>query len=86
MNEHLSTAVQLTPVLERVHGASHPELSRVNELTQRLSQIAESGETEELFRELRRVTNNYEIPGDACEAYQAAYQALQAADQQLADS
>ena len=84
MNQHISTAVQLTPVLERVHGAHHPELTRVNELTQQLSRSTNTGEIAGLFQELRTVTNAFAIPGDACEAYQTAYRALQEADEQHA--
>lgn len=84
MDQHISTAVQLTPVLERVHGAHHPELTRVNELTQQLATSTDTGEIARLFQELRSVTKNFAIPGDACEAYQTAYRALQAADEQQA--
>lgn len=80
MNEHMSNALQLAPVIERVHGAGHPELTRVRELTQQLSQTSNAAETATLFRELREVTSDFAIPKDACEAFTATYQSLEAAD------
>lgn len=85
MNQQISTAVQLTSVLERVHGANHPELTQVNELTQELAVSADAEVTADLFQQLRTITDNFAIPSDACEAYQTAYRALQAADRQLAE-
>lgn len=85
MNDHITTAVQLTPILERVHGNNHPELARVNELTQQIASSTNAREIAEMFGQLREVTKNYAIPGDACEAYQSAYRALQTADQQQSD-
>jgi regulator of cell morphogenesis and NO signaling len=80
MNEHVSYALRLAPVIERVHGAGHPELTRVRELTQQLAQSADATETANLFRELREVTSDFVIPGDACEAFTSTYQSLEAAD------
>lgn len=84
MNDHISTAMQLAPVIERVHGTHHPELTRVRELTAQLSSNTDAPETDELFQELRSVTNNFAIPSGACEAFTATYSALQAADEQHA--
>lgn len=81
MHTHVSTALQLAPVIERVHGAHHPELTRVRELTHRLSQTSDTAETAALLRELRAVTNNFAIPHDACEAFTATYTSLKAADE-----
>lgn len=80
MNNHLSPAVKLTPVIERVHGAHHPELTRVRELTHQVSQASDPAEIANLFHELRSVTDNYSIPGDAGEAFTATYASLQKAD------
>lgn len=55
----LSTALELAPVVERVHGAHHPELTRVRELTQELSRTAGPDAIADMFRELRSVTNDY---------------------------
>ena len=78
--DHLTTALKMAPLIERVHGAGHPELTQVRELTERLPQATSAEETAEIFQELRSVTSNYTVPADGCEAYTATYDALKAAD------
>lgn len=85
MNDHMSNALRLAPLIERVHGSHHPELTRVRELTEQLPD-ANDGELDNLFQELRDVTSNYALPKDACEAYTETYRALQAADEESARS
>lgn len=80
MHKNLATATKLAPILERVHGANHPELTRVRELTQQLAQSTDTDMTASLFAQLRDVTKNYTVPSDGCEAYLTTYEALQAAD------
>jgi iron-sulfur cluster repair protein YtfE (RIC family) len=82
VTDHLSTAVKLAPIVERVHGANHPELTRVRELTQEISQSADAMAAADLFRRLRKVTNDYAVPSDGCEAFAATYQALRFADRE----
>lgn len=78
--QDLDRAAELAPIVERVHGANHPELTRVRELTEALQQAAHTPRTSELFAELRAVTNDYALPADACEAYTATYESLKSAD------
>lgn len=80
----LDQALELAPLIERVHGSSHPELTRVRELTEEISRAEDVERTAELFRELRTVTGDYTVPTDGCEAYQGTFAALKAADQELA--
>lgn len=85
MTHHaLALAARLAPVVERVHGKNHPEMTRVRQLTEQLMATADPTRTAALFAELRAVTDNYEIPGDVCEAFEATYQSLAAADAQQA--
>lgn len=84
MTDHLAQAAELAPLIERVHGPNHPELTRVREITLALQQPASATRTAELFEELRTLTGNYALPADACEAFQATYQALESADAQYA--
>lgn len=79
-NQNLATAAQLAPIVERVHGAHHPELTRVRQLTMQLQQPANADRAGEIYQELRAVTSNYAIPSDVCEAFVATYQALEQAD------
>lgn len=85
MNVHISNAIRLAPVIERVHGEHHPELTRVRELTEQLPDADET-ELETLFRDLRDVTSNYTIPKGACEAFTETYRVLQSADEEYASS
>lgn len=80
MTDHLATAAELAPLIERVHGAGHPELTRVRELTEQITASTDAQTTAGLFRELREVTDNYTVPSDGCEAYQGTFEALAAAD------
>lgn len=83
-NRNIEKAAQLAPVIEHVHGEHHPELTRVREITQALYQSDNATNTPELFQELRSVTDNYAIPNDVCEAFEATYHALERADKQRA--
>lgn len=82
MTDHLATAVELAPLIERVHGANHPELTRVRELTEQITAASDgdTAQTAELFRELRAVTDDYTVPSDGCEAFAGTYEALRSAD------
>lgn len=82
MNRNLAKAVEFAPLIERVHGANHPELTRVRELTEALPG-ADRERTTQLFTELRTVTGDYAVPADGCEAFQATYRALERADREL---
>lgn len=77
---HMATAAPFAPLIERVHGEHHPELTRVRELTEQVQQAPSASRVAALFDELRAVTGNYAVPGDGCEAFEATYRALEHAD------
>lgn len=79
----LARALELAPIIERVHGSGHSELTRVRELTEQISGSTEPEATSALFQQLREVTNNYALPEDACEAFQETYASLEAAEAEL---
>lgn len=79
-NKHLARAAELAPLIERVHGANHPELTRVRELTEQLV-TADAAASRRIWDEVRVVTQDYKVPSDGCEAFQATYQALARADE-----
>nr|NLD40662.1 iron-sulfur cluster repair di-iron protein, ric [Actinomycetales bacterium] len=81
-DQNLARAAELAPLIERVHGENHPELTRVREITLALQEVGNGTRTVELFNELRTVTQDYALPDDACEAFEATYQALERADRQ----
>ena len=79
--EYLKTLEQYVPIVARVHGKHHPEFHQVRELFDIINKkIEEAGserpELDEEFAELREVTNNYTVPGDVCESYEAVYKML----------
>lgn len=77
-SRYLAKAAELAPLIEKVHGANHPELTRVRELTEQLT--SPGADAPALFAELRSVTDDYALPGDACEAFEATYLALSRAE------
>ena len=82
-DQNIAQAVELAPLIERVHGENHPELTRVRELTLALP-AADEARRAGLFEKLRTVTANYALPDDACEAFTGTYQALERADREHA--
>lgn len=84
--KHMERLQQFTPIVERVHGEHHPEFFKVHELFNQLNKKLEA-ETEgqvdlnKEFEDLRTVTDNYTVPGDVCESYEAVYNMLEDLDQ-----
>ena len=85
MNHALAQAVRLAPVVEKVHGAHHPELTRVRELTQAIAGTTDDARLAEYYSELRTITDNYTVPEDACEGFESHYRALQESEQTWMD-
>ena len=78
---HMQTLGQYVPIVARVHGKSHPEFHEVHGLFDALAKKtkasgAETPDLNEEFARLREVTDNYTVPGDACESYEAVYHML----------
>lgn len=80
-DQNIAQAVELAPLIERVHGTNHPELTRVRELAAALPD-ADEHDRAGLFEQLRIVTQDYALPADACEAYTSTYRALERADRE----
>lgn len=69
------------PVVARVHGETHPEIHEVHEVYNIIiGKIKEAGserpELNDEFKELRSITDDYRVPGDTCESYEAVYNML----------
>lgn len=79
----LPTLIQYVPVVDRVHGDHHPEFHEVRRLFNLLSKKVKASEIADLnfeFNQLRKTTNNYEVPGDVCETFEAVYNMLKELD------
>ncbi len=77
----LEKALELAPIVERVHGPHHPEMARVRELTDAVNNAGKDENLDEVFAELRKLTDNYVAPEDTCETVEALYAALESVDQ-----
>ena len=82
-SETLAPALEYAALIERVHGENHPELTRVRELTEQIGAAGPDTDLRPVFAELRTVTDDYAIPGDVCETFEAVYRSLQQADDEL---
>lgn len=76
---------QFTPIVDRVHGDNHPEFHEVKELWDLIyektnADTSEKPALDDEFQRLREVTNNYAVPGDVCESYEAVYNMLEEVD------
>jgi regulator of cell morphogenesis and NO signaling len=79
--KHFKTLEQYVPIVARVHGKSHPEFHDVHTLFDALAKkIKETGsgvpDLNEEFAKLREITNDYTVPDDVCESYEAVYNML----------
>lgn len=76
---------QYVPVVARVHGKNHPEFHEVHKLFAVINEKtkkagSEMPELSEEFAKLREITNNYTVPVDVCESYEAVYNMLAEVD------
>ncbi len=82
---HFKTLSQYVPIVDRVHGAHHPEFHKVRSLFEEINEKTKKAgtnkpELNEEFKNLREITNNYTVPGDVCESYEAVYNMLEEID------
>ena len=78
--KHFKKLELYVPVVARVHGDQHPEFHEVHELYKEIKEKIEAeSERPELTDELvqlRKITDNYKVPEDTCESYEAVYNML----------
>lgn len=82
---NFKTLVQYVPIVARVHGGNHPEFLEVRKFFDAIiKKTKEAGvekpELNEEFTKLREITNNYTVPNDVCESYEAVYNMLAEVD------
>lgn len=83
--KNFKTLGQYVPIVARVHGGTHPEFHEVRKLFEAIiKKTNEAGEERpelsEEFTNLREITNNYTVPDDVCESYEAVYDMLSEVD------
>lgn len=69
---------QFVPVVDKVHGPHHPEFHEVRTLFGTVvdkTEAASPGKPDltEEFTKLEEITDNYTVPGDVCESYEAVF-------------
>lgn len=81
-NEILQQLNLFVPVVNKVHGKNHPEFNDVKRnyevINSKLN--ANNFNLKDEFINLRKITNNYQIPNDVCESYEAVYSMLEKLD------
>ncbi len=78
------TLEKFVPVVARVHGSHHPEFYEVRDVFNTINEKAKGDDKPELgeeFVKLREITDNYTVPGDVCESYEAVYKMLSELDE-----
>ena len=85
-DKNIETLELYVPIVARVHGGSHPEFHNVKRLFDEMNvKMKAAGldkpELDLEFKELRKITNNYTVPADTCESYEAVYNMLSELDE-----
>lgn len=78
---HFPILKKYIPIVAKVHGGSHPEFHEVHRLFDaiggKIQDVASNKvKLNKEFIKLREVTDNYKIPEDVCESYEAVYNML----------
>ncbi|HHT50035.1 MAG TPA: iron-sulfur cluster repair di-iron protein, ric [Eubacteriaceae bacterium] len=82
VEKNLERLEQYIPVVARVHGGSHPEFHEVKRVFDKVSvkikkSVTEKPDLDKEFKELGKITDNYLVPSDVCESYEAVYNMLE---------
>ncbi len=85
VKQNIGRLEQYVPVVARVHGGNHPEFYDVKKVFDKISvKVKNTGtnkpDLDNEFKELRQITDNYTVPGDVCESYEAVYNMLEEVD------
>lgn len=74
------------PTVKKVHGKNHEEIFKVDKIYNSIKENLDNSNHEKLeddFINLRKITNDYTIPQDTCETYEAVYKILNKLDEDL---
>lgn len=81
VTKHIEKLEQYVPIVERVHGESHPEFYEVRKSFDVINEeikldLDSNPKLESEFKKIQKATNNYTVPSDVCETYEAVYEML----------
>ncbi|MFL2116476.1 iron-sulfur cluster repair di-iron protein, ric [Marinilactibacillus psychrotolerans] len=85
ITNHFEKLDLYTTAITRAHGKNHPEAFEVRELFETISgKVKDVGtnkpDLDAEFAQLRKITDNYTIPGDVCETYAGTFEMLSEVD------
>lgn len=74
------------PTVKKVHGNNHEEIYEIDKIYNNIKEDFKNLDYMKLksrFNKLRNLTDNYQVPRDACEAYKSVYNMLEKLDKDL---
>lgn len=74
------------PIVKKVHEKDHDEIFEVDRIYNCIKENIDNSNHDKLeddFVNLRKITNDYTIPQDTCETYEAVYKMLKKIDEEL---
>lgn len=82
----IPTLDRFVPIVAKVHGKHHPEFHEVRKIYDAINEKTKAAGIEKVdlndeFSKLREITDNYTVPGDVCESYEAVYNMLSELDE-----
>lgn len=82
VDKNLGKLRQFVPIVNKVHGPKHPEFYKVKDVFDLLNEKILNDELDlnKEFSLLRKTTDNYKVPSDVCESYEAVYSMLEELD------
>lgn len=83
IEKNIELLKQYVPIVAKVHGNQHPEFLEVKNIFYIINEKILNNNTSLNieFEKLRVITNNYAMPNDVCESYEAVYSMLKELDQ-----
>ena len=84
--KNIETLELYVPIVARVHGSEHPEFHDVHKVFDQMNvkmkaACQEKPELGQEFKEFRKITDDYKVPADTCESYEAVYKILSELDE-----
>jgi len=78
VKKHMDKLNLYVPIVARVHGKHHTEFYEVQKLFDAIRGKIKDAKDDKPdldseFKRLREVTDNYTVPNDVCESYEAVY-------------